>query len=68
MEICTKCKKEKSKAFEIILFPGANPYIDRSLKSLDDMLIDGEVGEEIKINIIAMCEDEFTHLPEWDGP
>lgn len=62
------------KVWAIELFPGANPLYVKSLKEAAEILgieeasDNHEVGEEIRITIREMSQEEYDSLPEWDGP
>lgn len=62
------------KVWAIELFRGANPLCVESLKEAAEILgieeasDNYEVGEEIRITIREMSQEEYDSLPEWDGP
>lgn len=62
------------KVWAIELFRGANPLCVESLKEAAEILgieeasDNHEVGEEIRITIREMSQEEYDSLPEWDGP
>ena len=62
------------KVWAIELFPGASLLYVKSLKEAAEMLVeeasdmDYEVGDEIRITVREMTQEEYDSLPEWDGP
>ncbi len=62
------------KVWAIELFPGASPLYVKSIKNVAEMLVEEtsddcyEVGEEIRITVREMSQEEYDNLPEWDGP
>jgi hypothetical protein len=65
---------ELVKVWAIELFSGASLLYVRTLHEATEMMLnetsddDYEVGDEIKITVCEMSQEEFDSLPEWDGP
>jgi len=62
------------KVWAIELFPGASLLYVKSLQEAAEMLVEQtlgdcyEVGDEIRITVREMSQEEYDNLPEWDGP
>jgi hypothetical protein len=56
------------------IFPGkdCNPhcerYLENAVDSIREWLLNGDPGEVVKIEILEMSEEEYSALPEWEGP
>ena len=60
------------KVWAIELFPGASTFCEKDLGILMELLEadleESDVGDEIKITVREMSQEEYHSLPEWDGP
>lgn len=62
------------KVWALELFPGASLLYVKGLKDAAEMLgieeasDNHEVGEEIRITVREMSQEEYDNLPEWGGP
>ena len=62
------------KVWAIELFPDASLLYVKSLQEAAEMLVEQtlddcyEVGDEIRITVREMSQEEYDNLPEWDGP
>jgi hypothetical protein len=52
------------------IYPGKdlNPCCEKNPEAVLIWLEESELGEEIKIKILEMTEDEYEKLPEYTGP
>jgi hypothetical protein len=60
------------KVYKVVLFDGADSYIDESADSVAQFLQcelnELEQGQTATINVFEMSEAVYKNLPEWCGP
>ncbi len=60
--------QKKIVMYKVIPGKGCNPCCEKEIKSVCVWLEEAEVGDELKIEVIEMTENEYNELPEYMGP